>query len=250
MSGKLPDRFHGGRPTARERGGYPAVPHQRPPHHQPGSLDFSLSTATPEEIWAQLSETVRAKVNARAGTIVQWWASSPDGRPSAVVLGTEALVIVEPTVNSAGGRADRISAISLDATSFRHVRVQMSGGRHTPAGPEAVPGQSGSGSVPLERVLEPDLASMLGHLPPRAQELIQDPFLTHQAKLRYDYYYLRTSGSGGRGLGGATLQVWCYLTDLRTLTFAAGVGQGFRDGTGADSWDVACWRAAVVPPKR
>jgi hypothetical protein len=251
LAGTLPERFHGTRPTTRGQSGYPAVPRQPAPRYQPGSLDFDHSTATPEELWAQLSEAVKARVNARTGKVVQWWASSTDSRVSAVVFGTDALVMVEPTVNSAGGRVNRVSSIALDPTSFRHVRVQAPGSPGAPAGTRPAPEPASPKSERLERILQPDLAGLLGHLPARAQELLQDPFLGHQDDIRYGYYYLRTDdGSGGRGIGGATLRVWCYLTDLRTVTFAAGVGHGFRDGAGANEWDVTCWRAAVAPRKR
>jgi hypothetical protein len=86
---------------------------------------------------------------------------------------------------------------------------------------------------------------MLGNLPARAQQLLQDPFLGGTRPLQFEYFYLRTSG--GRGLSGATLQWWCYLTDLRALTFAAGVGHGLREGRGPESWDLTCWRVSVVP---
>lgn len=250
MADALPERFHRGRPTTRDHARSPAVPHRATPRYQPGSLDFSHSTATPEELWATLSETVKAKVDKRAGTIVQWWASSTDDRIRAVVLGVDALVIVEPTVNSAGRPVNRVSSIALDPATFRHVRVQAPGGGPARAGTGPAPGPAGPDPVRLERLVQPDFADLLGHLPARAQELLQDPFLADRGDLQYDYYYLRTEGNGGRGLAGATVRMWCYLTDLRTVTFAAGVGHGFRDRTGADGWDVTCWRAAVVPRKR
>jgi hypothetical protein len=170
-----------------DNNGQLAVTRRRPVLHRHGSLDFSASIATPEELWTRLGESVKAKINAKAGKIVQWWASDVDGRTAATVLGTDALIVVQPTLNNAGGPASRITAISLDAASFRHVRVQVSGGWRVPAEPAADSRQDSSGITPLERPMDPGLVDLLGHLPPRAQELIQDPFLTTQTdKLRHD----------------------------------------------------------------
>lgn len=243
MSRNLPERHSGGQLAHR---------HQHPAVHNPGVLDFGASAATPEELWAQLSETAKARVNARAGNVLQWWTSlSADDRPAATVLGTDALVVVEPTLSSDGGFANRIITVPLDPTSFRRVRVQPPRGRQTPR-----PARSGSGKerpelTPLESHLGTEFTDLLGHLPPRAQELVQDPFLTCPPNtLRHDHYYLRVSPHGRQGLGGTTLRVWLYITDRRSVTFAAGIGHGFREGVGAESWDVTCWRAAVQQATR
>lgn len=243
MSRNLPERHSGGQLAHR---------HQQAVVHNPGALDFGDSTATPEELWAQLSETAKARVNARAGTILQWWTSlSADDRPAATVLGTDALIVVEPILNSGGGFANRIVAVPLDPTSFRTVRVQPPRGW-----PTLPPQRIGSGKetlelTPLESQLGTEFIDLLGHLPLRVQELVQDPFLASPPDtLRHDHYYLRVSRHGLQGLGGAMLRVWLYITDRRSVTFAAGIGHGFRDGAGAESWDVTCWRAAVQQATR
>ena len=243
MSRNLPERHYSGQLAHR---------HQHPVVHNPGALDFSASSATPEELWAQLSESVKARVNARAGTIVQWWTSlSADDRPAATVLGTDALIVVEPTLNSDGGLASRIVAVPLDATSFRQVRVRASSGRQASPSQRNESRSERPEPTPLEIHLGTEFTDLLGHLPPRAQELVQDPFLASLPNtLRHDHYYLRVSGHSHQGLGGATLRVWFYITDKRSVTFAAGVGHGFRDGAGSDSWDVTCWRAAVQQATR
>jgi hypothetical protein len=231
-----PVRYESGDP-ARVGGGLPAV--GRPasaPIHAPGEMPFGDPIPTREELWEQLSPAVRARIDQRVGRIVEWWANEVDGRPSVVVFGTHGLVVVEPTVNGTGAQATRLSTIALDAASFRSVRVTGPALWRPPA---ATP-KGGSGAPD-----DPELAAMLGHLPARAQQLLQDPFLGGGRPLQFEYFYLRTSG--GRGLAGATLQWWCYLTDLRTLTFAAGVGHGLREGRGPESWDLTCWRVTVVP---
>jgi hypothetical protein len=234
-------------------------------------MSFTTVTASREELWDQLGATVQERVDSRIGTLIEWWADDTTGEIKATVLGDHALVAVEPMVKADGRTAYRLNTLHVDPSSFRTASVtgptggdqasaKGSGGGAGPAGsgvgsrPGATPtprppgpGRTGSDG-PLARRIRPDLASLLGYLPPRAQELLQDPFLTGERSLQYDFFYLRTGSE--HGLSGATLQIWCYLTDQRTLTFAAGKGYGYHDGTGAGSWSLTCWRADVVSKRQ
>jgi hypothetical protein len=216
------------------------------PVHRPESLSFADFTDTQDELWDRVPATVRQKVEARCGRLLEWWAEeADDGRVLAVVLGDLALVTAEPTINARGAAAYRVAALQLDPSSYRSVQVSgptsETGSGH--AGPDPVPAtKGGPGASRRTPRIERALAGFLGYLPARAQTLLQEPFLTGTESLDWRYHYLR-HGSG-HGLSGASLQVWCYLTDLHTITFTAGTGYGYRDGAGADSWQLTCWRAS------
>ncbi len=235
------------------------------PLHDPRELRFGGSVGTREELWEQLSEPVRQRVRERAGETIEWWAARYGDRVSAVVFGTRALIVLEPTVNAAGRPATEVSTVVLDEASFRSARVT---GESTPAGPAGPAGtpiaqarapqqpppprqqshQQLPSQSPQQHQLSADMSGFLGQLPPRAQQLLQDPFAAPAGRLRYDFYYYMAHR--GHGFGGGTLHVWCYLADNRTATFCAGVGHGYRDGGGAASWELTCWRAAVAAKPR
>lgn len=206
-----------------------------------GELDYSMDTATPEELWDRLSEAVKARINLRAGTILEWWtALSATGRPAATVLGTNALIRVEPTSNLDGSLANRITTVALDATSFRRTRVRAPRGWHAPSSPAGPQARRRS-----------EFIDVLAHLPPEAQELVQHSFVgCPPDTVRRDQYYSQVRTQSQQELGGVTLRVWYCITDQRSVAFAAGLGHGFRYGAGADSWDVTCWQAAVRQPTR
>jgi hypothetical protein len=204
-----------------------------------GELDYSIDLATPEELWDRLSEAVKARINLRAGTILEWWtASSADGRPAATVLGTNALIRVEPTSNGDGALVNRITTVALDASSFRRARVLAPPGWQGPRSPAAPPARRRS-----------EFIDVFAHLPPEAQQHLRYPFADSPPDtLRRDQYYSQVRMPGHREPGGVTLRVWYCLTDQRSVAFATGLGHGFRRGAGADSWDVTCWQAAVQQP--
>lgn len=261
-----------GRAAATRQDRLPARGGSAAPIHEPGELHWSDSAFTREQCWERLSPAVRDRVNQRIGGLLEWWASDQDERVTAVVLGTRALVALEPTVNADGKAATRLNVVHIDESSFRSVRLNEVVGARPPAGqsanPQADPRRPGwlggnprSGSVPggqpgaapspaapLARTLDGGMSSFLGMLPPRAQQLLQDPFLHAPQQLQYEYFYYRAGT--GRGLGGATLHVWCYLTDHRTVTFCAGRGHGYREGSGVSSWELTCWRASTTPRPR
>ncbi len=216
--------------------------------HAAGNLNFTESVGTREEVWERLGPKIQERVNARIGQVVEWWATDYSGRNAAVVLGTQAFVTVEPTVNASGNPAHEIRALKLDESTFRRATVNAAAAPARPAAraPERVGPGSGPGTPtgPLARRLDTGMTGFLGNLPARAQQLLQEPFLEDRGELWHDFYYFRTGSS--RSMGGATLQVWCYLADRRFVTFAHGTGHGYREDTGPRSWELTCWRAEVL----
>jgi hypothetical protein len=90
------------------------------------------------------------------------------------------------------------------------------------------------------------MAGLLGLLPERAQHLLQEPFLNTDGELLQNCHATLTEAE--TSASGDTIQIWCYLTDRQTVTFCAGAGRDYREGVGAASWELNCWRADT--PKR
>lgn len=198
--------------------------------------DYSIDTASPEELWDRLNGTVKARINLRAGTILEWWTSlAANGRPGATVLGTNALVRVEPVSGDDGAPANRITAVAIDPASIDRARVRTPHGWQQPV-------------TPADR-RRSEFIDVLGQLPGEAQKLLRHPFLDSPPQtVRRDQYYSRARTQELAHSGETTLRVWYCISDQRAVTFAAGLGFGFRAGTGAKAWDVTCWRAAVKAP--
>lgn len=252
-------RRDGATPAHRPAG--PLVPRgtSNVPVHRPGSIRWTDNVATREECWQRLSMGVRERTADRLGTLIEWWAQESDGGISAVALGTHALIVVSPTVNSAGLPASKLLTVNLDEQSFRTVRFRDTSPRgvattgRVAAGPATTPGQHPgerpgdrpSSASSLSTRLAPGMTGFLGLLPARAQQLLQDPFLDSGDELRFDCYAYLTGIT--RSLSGATIHTWYYLTDHRTLTFCAGVGHDYHDGVGAANWELTCWRVNAAP---
>ncbi|MBB5959746.1 hypothetical protein FHS29_006367 [Saccharothrix tamanrassetensis] len=236
-------------PVRRDQQRSPARQAGSGPIHAAGSLGFTESVGTREEVWDRLGVKIRERVNARIGQLVEWWASDTSGRNAAVVLGTKAFVTVEPTINAAGGPAHEIRALRLDESTFRRASVIETVAKATAAPSSAdnrvAPGSRPGAPVPTSTSrLGEAMSGFLGNLPARAQQLLQEPFVDDHDDLWHDYYYFRPGSAGS--LGGTALHVWCYLADKRYVTFAAGVGHGYRQGSGPSSWELTCWRAEVL----
>lgn len=236
--------------------------HNQVPAHSAGELLFTAASGSREELWERLGPKVHERVNAKLGALVEWWATEYERKVSAVALGRRALIVVKPIVNDAGRLAHKIESLPLDEASFRSVRVTEAA-LARPPGPSGGPGRSpfrpggsrpgdppsGQGAV-LSARLGADMTGFLGHLPSRAQHLLQEPFLSsgNRNNLKSDNHYVRLGRP--HAIGGAVLEVWCYLTDTRFVTFAAGLGHGYQESTGATSWELTCWRAEVAPRTR
>lgn len=224
----------------------PASAPPPPPTHGPQQLQFGgYDVLNREDAWNRLGTAIREKVIARAGQWCDWWAiNEEDGRISAVILGTHALVTVTPTVNSSGGPAHRMTSLALDETSFRQVRVaeQTRSGQYGNSGDLRTTAQPTS-QRSMDQ-LSGEFKGVLGNLPRRAQLLLQEPFQQTRSTVQAEYRYVRSGVV--HSLGGATLRFWCYLTDQRMLTFAGGTGHGFGEAQQPASWDLTCWRAATT----
>lgn len=235
----LPASYQAG-PPVRPAGG--AVTRPGAPLHQPRQLDFAEHFLDRNEAWARIAPAVRERIEGRLGRRLEWWARDIDGRIHATVLGTRALIVLSPAVNASGQPATEIKTIRLDESSLRSARVSAPGG-----GALATFADRGSAhpqpSASPDRRLAEDMAGFLGWLPARAQQLLQDPFSGTSRELLYDYFYYRFGSA--RGLGGATLNIWTYITDKHAVTFCAGVGRGFHESTGVSSWELTCWRLDV-----
>jgi hypothetical protein len=189
------------------------------------------------------------------GQRLEWWASECDGRINAVILGTRALITLDPTINDSGRPATQIKVIPLDEASLRSARV--TGHRGGPSGthlgqqgPNAPTRSTQPGDPPtmpttgLTQRIGHDMSGFLGQLPARAQHLMQDPFAGTSNELVRDYSYRRRGDS--HNINGATLYIWGYITDYRRVTFCAGVGHGYRESAGPSLWDLTCWRLDVA----
>ncbi|WP_326552749.1 hypothetical protein [Micromonospora sp. NBC_01813] len=227
----------------------PPVHHGTPPAPPgPGGIGWGGLPTSREECWRRLGPGVRRRVEERAGGWIDWWATDLTGRISAVVLGSHALVVVSPTASAAGGAAHEVLSVHLDPSSFRSGPVRYPDVGGGPAGASGPSGADASSVAMVTVRLDHTFASFVRVLPIRAQVLLQDPFRTAATPLRHDSYAVATGDV--QSLGGATIRVWCYLTDLRTLTFCAGTGHGYVEGHGARHWELTVWRAAVVPRQR
>jgi hypothetical protein len=220
------------------------------PVHQPGTLEF-VDGDDRVQCWERLSATVRGKVHDLVGERhqwVEWWAeNTKGGRVRAVVFGQSALVVLEPTIGASGRPATEISKVWLDAASMQNVKISGSGATTGSPGPRADRAGDLAATSLLSGRLHTDVAGFLGQLPAKAQQLLQEPFIASPAaRIDHDFFYFRTGA--GHGLSGASLQVWCYLTDRRTLTFCAGVGRGYREPHPPASWALTCWRVDVRRP--
>lgn len=253
---RLPARPGSGGLTRTGPGGELATRSGQVPSHSARELQFTSAAGSREELWERLGPKIHDRVNAKLGTLVEWWATEYDGRISAVVFGHRALIVVSPVVNSASRGAHRIESRALDEASFRSVRVaEVTGGGA--ARTSSAPGRAGprpgeplmGREKGLASQLGSDMTGFLGHLPRRAQQLLQEPFMSGgNNDLRSDNHYVRLGRS--QAIGGAVLQVWCYLADRRFVTFAAGTGHGYHESSGATSWELTCWRAEVAPRAR
>jgi hypothetical protein len=80
---------------------------------------------------------------------------------------------------------------------------------------------------------------MLGHLPPLAQRLLQEPFTRGEEILRTDWYY--------EGVDGRLEACIFVIAGPRTVTVATGsMVQPTGHLAAAAHWSVACYRANVV----
>lgn len=230
------------RSLARRPTGALAHPGQTPVYER-AAPSWKDAPLTREECLQLVPVRVRDTVFERVGASIEWWATdlNSDGI-TLVAFGSKALVVVTPALGKEGKPAFKVETIHLEEKSRRRARVQEVA---TAAAPKA-PAQPAQGRTALERRLRP-MREFLGLLPPRAQELMQEPFLRGTAELDNDFLIFKHGAVDATG--GSTISMWGYITDRRVLTLCSGFGYGYRDGTGVTSWDLNCWRVETAARK-
>lgn len=220
------------------------APRGQAPLHDRAAPSWTDAPLTREECLQFVPAKVRDTVFERVGASIEWWATDLDtDAVSLVAFGSKALVVLTPAPGRDGKAAFRLETIHLDDRSRRkaNIREVATAAVTAPAAPPSTVGQAR-----LAKRLAP-MRRFLGLLPPRAQELMQEPFLGGDTKLDADYLIFRHGPADAPG--GAMVNLWGYITDRRVLTVCSGVGHGYRDGTGIASWDLNCWRVNTVAPK-
>lgn len=222
-----------------------ARPGQTPVHGR-AAPPWTEAPLTREECLQLLPVKVRDTVFERIGASIEWWASDigSDGI-TLVAFGSKALVIVSPATplpGREGKPAFKVETIHLEEKSRRRGRIQ----EVAISAPVSKPPPSDVGQARLSKRLA-SIRPFLGMLPPRAQELMQEPFLDGTGKLDTDYLIFRHGPVDAPG--GTMVSLWGYITDLRVLTLCSGVGHGYRDDAGMVSWDLNCWRVNTAVRK-
>ncbi|WP_258562995.1 hypothetical protein [Streptomyces phytophilus] len=186
-----------------------------------------------------LGPDVRARLQAQAGGILEWWARlDHTGRPRAVVLGPNALCKADPV--SRGGRTDHdITRVLLEA---RAMRRKSFGSSPTPPAP---PAAARSAAPPLPTVdlgLTPETRDVLGNFPADVQDFLQRPFLYGDSRgVVADWDYQEAVEFSHR-----ELSVLFVLSADRNVTFASGVRTLSRGGSPQDAhWEVECYHAPL-----
>lgn len=218
-----------------------AHPGQTPTHERavPAWTDAPL---TREDCLQRIPVKVRDTVFERIGASIDWWATdlNNDG-VTLVAFGAKALVVVTPATGREGKPAFKLETIHLEETTRRKAHLQEM------ASPVPLKKASqGAGEAGLARRMAP-MHRFLGLLPPRAQELMQEPFVGGTDRLDTDYLIFRYGQEDAAA--GAVVHLWGYITDRRVLTVCSGLGHGYKDGSGVASWDLNCWRVETAARK-
>jgi hypothetical protein len=190
-----------------------------------------------------MSAKVRGRLAEIAGDVLEWFAeqaSSGEDRPRAVVLGTQALCIAEPRIDSVGRPVYVLNRYEFVPGTHKAIPVEYRPGRHDGAAP-------GGGAPPAGASLpqpESDLglssreAGQLGNLPPMAQELLQAPFSAKDPVLRCEYWY--------SGYPHRLDKYMLVLAGRHFVTAAIGTQQVPVGHTVANAhWNLTCHRMAV-----
>jgi hypothetical protein len=230
-------RTPAGEPVRTNRGDGP-----RPPTHQGSGLPLGGGSATREKNWEAMSVKIRERLAELAGDVLEWFAendsSSSDNRPRAVVLGTRALCIAEPRIDSAGRPVYALNRYEFAQGSHKKIPVEYRPGLDD-AAPRVAP-EAGSSlpQSPSELGLSRGEAGQLGNLPPAAQELLQAPFSSTDPVRRCEYWY---QGRPHR------LDIYVLvLAGRRFVTAAIGTQQVPVGHTAANAhWSLTCHRMAV-----
>ncbi|KAB2370362.1 hypothetical protein [Actinomadura montaniterrae] len=204
------------------------------PLHPPGDLTFDGGAASEDECWARLGRRVRGRLADAAGEPIESFAQEhrgDGGRPAAGILGERALAHAVPGLVLRRFPVHRV-------TVFRFVpgSLEAFGVIHRPAADAPPPPRPDA--PPPDLGLDADARGMLGNLPPRAQELLQGPFLDGSPPSSWYWTY--------RGDEEGLSKFVCYLANDETLTAATGTMAVPPGHVGLTAhWWLTCYRAAV-----
>lgn len=220
------------------RGGPPA-PSGGFPLHRPGEMQ--LGGRRRYECWESVGERTRERLAELSGAPIEWFAatdtSSGDGRAYAVTFGEAGLSVAEPRINTEHRPVYAVSSFQFAPGSLRHVQVDHRPAPNMP--PPTAPYGTPYGAPPPDLGLDEAAQGVIGNLPPRAQELLQTPFLQGQQVLRNVWYY--------EGHEHNLTAFMFFLAGRKDVTAAIGskvVPVGHTNATA--HWALTCYRASVA----
>jgi hypothetical protein len=190
-----------------------------------------------------MSAKIRERLAELAGDVLEWFAehdpSSSEDRPRAVVLGTRALCIAEPRIDSTGRPVYVLNRYEFAPGSHKKIPVEYRPGRDDAPAQRVVPQAGASLPQPASELgLSRSEAGQLGNLPPAAQELLQAPFSSKNPVRRCEYWY--------RGTPHRLDIYLLVLAGRRFVTAAIGTQQVPVGHTATNAhWNLTCHRMAV-----
>ena len=196
-----------------------------------------------DDSWEAMSAKIRDRLAELAGDVLEWFAehdpSSAENRPRAVVLGSRALCIAEPRIDSTGRPVYELNRYEFAPDSHKKIPVEYRPGRDDATARRVAPQAAASLPRPTSDLgLSPREAGQLGNFPPAAQELLQAPFSAKDPVRRCEYWY---QGTPHR------LDMYIFvLAGRRFVTAAIGTQQVPVGHTVANAhWNLTCHRMAV-----
>jgi len=190
-----------------------------------------------------MSAKIRERLAELAGDVLEWFAehdpSSSEDRPRAVVLGTRALCIAEPRIDSTGRPVYVLNRYEFAPGSHKKIPVEYRPGRDDAPAQRVVPQAGASLPQPASGLgLSRSEAEQLGNLPPAVQELLQAPFSSKDPVRRCEYWY--------RGTPHRLDIYLLVLAGRRFVTAAIGTQQVPVGHTATNAhWNLTCHRMAV-----
>jgi hypothetical protein len=214
------------------------------PRHAGRALTFD-TTPDCDDCWRGLGVQLRDRLLALAGEVVLWWCrqSAEETHADVVVLGKRALVMTESrAIVGADGRLRDVYVLPeyvLDPASFLRVDVTGFANPLDRAPQRPHPGIMAPPPDVSDLGLDDDVKGMIGNLPARAQQLLQEPFIRDDRIEQSRYYYW--------GEAHELDMFSIVLAGRRSVTFATGsmrVPLGYRSD--AAHWTLVCGRARVT----
>jgi hypothetical protein len=190
-----------------------------------------------------MSAKMRDRLAELAGDVIEWFArhnpSAADTRPRAVVLGTRALCIAEPRIDTTGRAVYELNRYEFAPGSHKTVPVEYRPRLDVAGAPRGAPRRGASLPRPeTDLGLSSREAGQLGNLPPAAQELLQAPFNSRDPVRRCEYFY--------EGFANHLDLYMFLLAGRHFVTAAIGTQQVPVGHTVANAhWNLTCHRLAV-----